>query len=63
MNNLQKLRKSTGLTQAEAGSLIHLKPESWGQAEIGKFKIDPAKLELFRLKTAELVAARKALGF
>ena len=59
---IKALRKSAGLTQAEAGKLVNLTEGSWAQAENGHFKLDPAKRELFELKVVDLVKARQRLG-
>lgn len=45
-------RKSAGLTQTEAGALVHSGLRTWQQWERGDRKMHPGLWELFQLKQA-----------
>jgi len=45
-------RARAGLTQADAGALVHTTARVWRQWEAGDRRMHPAFFELFRLKTA-----------
>ena len=44
-------RKAAGLTQTQAGELVHTTCRTWQQWEAGDRKMHPAFWELFRIKT------------
>ena len=48
---LRALRVAAGLTQEQAGALIHAKRRTWQEWESGRRNMPPAKLELFKLLT------------
>lgn len=49
---IRALRISAGLTQAQAGALLHANLRSWQKWERGERAMHPAFWELFRLKTS-----------
>lgn len=49
---IRAAREAAGLTQAQAAALVHSHKITWCNWESGKFPIDPARWELFRLKCA-----------
>lgn len=54
-DEVKAARVAAGLTQAEAAALVCLRAQQrWGEYESGARTIDPARWELFRLKTAQL---------
>jgi transcriptional regulator with XRE-family HTH domain len=50
--DLRTARLAAGLTQRQAGELIH-SARSWEAWESGRFNMHPALLELFLLKTGQ----------
>lgn len=48
-------RNDAGLTQTEAGRLVHTTCRTWQQWEAGDRKMHPAFWELFSLKTKKMV--------
>ena len=50
---IRENRRSKGLTQAQAASIIHVALITWQNYEQGNRKIHPAFWELFTLKTGE----------
>lgn len=51
---IAKARAAAKLTQAEAASLVHLRSAvRWSEYERGALRIDPARWELFLLKTGQ----------
>lgn len=51
-------REAAGLTQAEAGDLVHVGERGWQMWEAGDRSMHPAFWELFRLKV--MASSRKA---
>lgn len=49
-------REAAGLTQTEAGALVHSALRSWQQWEAGERRMHPAIWELFLMKSATLRA-------
>lgn len=49
---IRAARQAAGLTQTQAGALLHTTVRTWQQWEAGDRKMHPAFWELFRLKTA-----------
>lgn len=49
---IRQAREAAGLTQAQAAALVHSHKITWCNWESGKFPVDPARWELFRLKVA-----------
>ena len=47
---IKEARQKAGLSQTEAGALIHCALRSWQDWEAGKRQMHPAMWELFRLK-------------
>jgi putative transcriptional regulator len=52
-------REEAGLTQTEAGALVHVTLRAWQQWEGGERSMHPAFWELFRIKTGALNKPRK----
>ncbi len=52
---IRQKRLDTGLSQTQAGELIHSNLKTWQNWEYGKNPIHPALWELFLLKIKELV--------
>lgn len=48
---IKAARKASGLTQAQAGALVHCHWRSWQDWESGRRSMHPAIWELFLLKT------------
>lgn len=48
---IRAARERAGLTQTEAGTLIHASLRAWQQWESGERRMHPAMFELFRLKS------------
>lgn len=53
---LRAARKAAGLTQTQAGALLHTTCRTWQQWEAGDRKMHPAFWELFRIKAPMLNA-------
>lgn len=49
-------REAAGLTQTAAAELVHSALRTWQQWEAGDRKMHPGLWELFRIKTATLIA-------
>lgn len=49
---IERLRKSYGLTQTQSGELVHTSCRVWQQWEAGDRRMHPAFWELFQLKAA-----------
>jgi DNA (cytosine-5)-methyltransferase 1 len=47
---IRAARKAAGLTQAQAGALVHSDGRTWRRWEAGERAMHPAFFELFRLK-------------
>lgn len=58
---IRQARKAAGLTQAQAGQVIGASRRAWQEWEAGRRNMPPAKMELFKLKTQEIVMARMYL--
>jgi DNA (cytosine-5)-methyltransferase 1 len=50
---IRAAREAAGLTQAEAGELVHVSMRGWQQWEAGERPMHPAFWELFRRKLKE----------
>lgn len=50
-NEIRQARELAGLTQTQAGELIHSKLRAWQRWEAGDAPMHPAFFELFVLKT------------
>ena len=50
---IRAARKAAGDTQAEAAAVIYKQPLAWARYELGTREMDPALLELYRLKTGQ----------
>lgn len=50
-DEVKKARELAGLTQDEAGKLLHVGWKYWQQWEYGKRNMPPSKWELFLIKT------------
>jgi len=51
--DIRALRESLGLTQEQAGALIHCSARAWQNWEGDLRRMHPAMWELFRLKTGQ----------
>lgn len=51
-DEVRAAREAAGLTQTEAGDLVHTTCRTWQQWEAGDRRMHPAFWELFRLKIA-----------
>ena len=49
---IRETRESLGLTQTEAGGVLHTTKRVWQQWEAGERRMHPAFWELFQLKTS-----------
>jgi DNA-binding transcriptional regulator YiaG len=49
---IRRARLRAGLTQAEAGGLVHASERLWRLWESGKHRMPPASWELFEIKLA-----------
>lgn len=49
-DEIRELRKSAGLTQEQAGELVHSSRRTWQDWEAGVANMHPALWELFKLK-------------
>lgn len=54
---IKEARRKVGLTQTQAGALVHTTVRTWQQWEAGDRRMHPAFWELFQIK-----AARQLLG-
>ena len=52
-DQIRAARKATGDTQAAAAAVIYKQPLAWARYELGTREMDPALLELYRLKTGQ----------
>jgi DNA-binding transcriptional regulator YiaG len=52
-DDIRAARTAAGLTQTEAGDLVHASLRTWQQWEAGDRKMHPGLFELFRLKTRQ----------
>lgn len=50
---IRAARERAGLTQTEAGTLIHASLRAWQQWESDERRMHPAMFELFQLKSSE----------
>ena len=53
---IRAARLSLGLTQTQAGAVVHCEIRTWQQWEAGDRKMHPAMWELFTLKTGAAYA-------
>lgn len=53
---VRAVREAAGLSQTAAADLIHTTCRTWQQWEAGDRKMHPAFWELFRIKSATLIA-------
>ena len=60
--DLKGIRESAGLTQREAGGLVGMEEATWQHTEAGRRSMQPQRFELFVLKVAPLIEARRKLG-
>lgn len=51
-DEIRAAREAAGLTQAQAGALVHSALRSWQRWEEGAREMHPAFWELFRIKTS-----------
>lgn len=51
---IKKWRADCGLTQEQAGSLVHVKARNWYRWETGEYKMGIAEWELFLIKARHL---------
>ncbi|MCD6706592.1 MAG: hypothetical protein LT080_09100 [Thiobacillus sp.] len=51
-DDIRAARTAAGLTQTEAGAVVHASLRTWQQWEAGDRKMHPGLFELFTLKTA-----------
>ena len=51
-DEIRAARAAAGLTQTEAGDLVHASLRTWQQWEAGDRKMPPGLFELFKLKTS-----------
>lgn len=51
---IRSARQKSGLTQAQAGALIHAPLRTWQDWEYGKRNMPQAKWELFKLRAAKM---------
>jgi len=56
-------REAAGLTQTEAGELIHASLRTWQQWEAGDRRMHPAFWELFKIKLARRRASSRPGGY
>ena len=57
---IRAMREATGLSQTAAAEIVHTTCRTWQQWEAGDRKMHPAFWELFRIKSAVLVAKSKS---
>ncbi len=50
-DDIRAARAAAGLTQTEAGAVVHASLRTWQQWEAGDRKMHPGLFELFKLKT------------
>lgn len=50
---IRAARMAAGLTQTEAGEVVHASLRTWQQWEAGDRKMHPGLFELFKLKTGQ----------
>jgi len=50
---IRAARTAAGLTQTEAGGVVHASLRTWQQWEAGDRKMHPGLFELFKLKTGQ----------
>lgn len=50
-DDIRAARTAAGLTQTEAGDVVHASLRTWQQWEAGDRKMHPGLFELFKLKT------------
>ena len=50
---IRKIRKNAGMTQAEAATIVHSALRSWQQWEAGDRQMHPAFWELFKIKVIQ----------
>lgn len=53
---IRKVRESAGLSQTSAADMVHTTCRTWQQWEAGDRRMHPAFWELFRIKSATLIA-------
>lgn len=51
-DSVRAAREAAGLTQTEAGAIVHTTCRTWQQWEAGDRRMHPAFWELFRIKSA-----------
>jgi DNA-binding transcriptional regulator YiaG len=56
---IHALRSSVGLTQKQAGELLHTSGPQFQRWEVGNAKMNPAIFELFRIKIDLLLKSSK----
>ncbi len=52
-DDIRAARTAAGLTQTEAGDVVHASLRTWQQWEAGDRKMHPGLFELFKLKTRQ----------
>lgn len=57
---IRAVREAAGLSQTAAAEIVHTTCRTWQQWEAGDRKMHPAFWELFRIKSAVLVAKSKS---
>lgn len=61
-DEIRAAREAAGLTQSEAAELVHLSaPNRWAAYEQGAWRIDAARWELFKIKTAHFVEFKRLM--
>lgn len=57
---IRAARKAAGLTQTEAGRLVHVGLRGWQEWEAGNRQMHPGLWELFQIKSTAVLGARAA---
>lgn len=61
-DDIRAARTAAGLTQTEAGDVVHASLRTWQQWEAGDRKMHPGLFELFKLKTGREKCRQQARG-